>query len=192
MIAAGLFPSAESHPFYPQRDDFVTEGVVHPEREPEQEPKREHGHQDSIRANQTVSDVLMKLAELDLRERKARWQTIFIAAVSTAAIGVDFSLINNNAVNGMPTTIFFSTLLAIGIGGIASLFGGTSHVSLKKWGKFSGVAALIIALIIIILNAFGLIRIKDIAALPAHQIDSSTARAFAELNKMLDRCRGVA
>ena len=39
------------------------------------------------------------------------------------------------------------------------------------------VAAIIIGLFVIILSAFGLIRIKDIASLSPHQIDASAVRA---------------
>jgi hypothetical protein len=48
--------------------------------------------------------------------------------------------------DGLTPTIFVCSLLALGVGGLASLFGGTAQVSFGRWGKFTGAIAVVMAL----------------------------------------------
>jgi hypothetical protein len=82
---------------------------------------------DSYEAERT-SEYLRRIRRRQDDNGELNWRMIFIGFVSIAALGVDLHMLSDNLVRGIPATLFFSALLAIGVGGITSLFGGASHV----------------------------------------------------------------
>jgi hypothetical protein len=92
-------------------------------------------------------------------------QKQWLFLVSFICLGVSGSMLFSGMVTGVAAALFYCALLAVGAGGLASLFGGTAKVSLGRWGKFTGVIALILALLLIFLQAFKLIDIRNLSAL---------------------------
>jgi hypothetical protein len=80
---------------------------------------------------------------------------ILIGVVSLFAITGAAAAALKDQVDTPPKVIVFIVLLTIGLGGFATILPFTASVSLGKWGKATGGAAVIAIFFIIILKAFG-------------------------------------
>ena len=77
--------------------------------------------------------------------------TLFLLLSGYLAFGVGIASI--------PQAIFFGAACSIGLGGLSTLLGGTATITIGKWFKATGYIAVFMAVLILVMQAIGIVNI---------------------------------
>jgi len=97
--------------------------------------------------------------ELDSEIEQTRIHPAITVPLSTVFLLLSGYLAFGLGIASIPQAIFFAATCSIGLGGLSTLLGGTATITIGKWFRASGYIAVFVAVLILVMQAIGIVDI---------------------------------